>query len=107
MENAKTMVDTSPQMKNNQNNIGKENKKRIIFIALAVVGLVLVVLIILFTYLWRQNTQTRQNTQAEVLQEATKGVLPSVSNNPLENKPNLNPADNTNPIREVKTNPFE
>ena len=34
-------------------------------------------------------------------------VLPSVSTNPLDNKPDINPADQTNPFKNIKTNPFE
>lgn len=36
-----------------------------------------------------------------------EAVLPSVSTNPLENKPNINPVDQTNPFKNIKTNPFE
>jgi len=38
---------------------------------------------------------------------ATKGVLPSLGTNPLENKPDINPADKSNPFKNIKTNPFE
>ncbi len=34
-------------------------------------------------------------------------VVPSVSTNPLDNKPNINPVDQTNPFKNIKTNPFE
>ena len=45
---------------------------------------------------------------AEKLTEsATKGVLPSIQTNPLENKPDINPADKANPYKDIKTNPFE
>ncbi len=36
-----------------------------------------------------------------------KEIVPSVSINPLDNKPNINPVDQTNPFTNVKTNPFE
>lgn len=45
---------------------------------------------------------------AEKLTEsATKGVLPSIQTNLLENKPDINPADKANPYKNIKTNPFE
>lgn len=34
-------------------------------------------------------------------------IIPSVSTNPLDNKPNVNPIDQTNPFNNIKTNPFE
>ena len=45
---------------------------------------------------------------AEALTEsALKGVLPSLETNPLENKPDINPADKANPFKNIKINPFE
>ncbi|MEI6597285.1 MAG: hypothetical protein WCL13_03730 [bacterium] len=38
---------------------------------------------------------------------ANEEVLPLVSTNPLDNKPNINPADQTNPFNNIKINPFE
>jgi len=34
------------------------------------------------------------------------GTLPSIQTNPLEDRPNINPADAANPIKNIKTNPF-
>lgn len=46
--------------------------------------------------------------QSEVLSEsATQGVLPSIQTNPLEDKPNINPADKANPFTHIETNPFK
>jgi len=42
-----------------------------------------------------------------ILDSALKGVLPSLETNPLENKPDINPADKANPYKNIKTNPFE
>lgn len=39
----------------------------------------------------------------EVLEE----VVSSVTENPVEDKPDINPVSQTNPIRKIKTNPFE
>ncbi len=42
-----------------------------------------------------------------IIETATKGALPSISANPLENKPDINPADKANPFKNIKTNPFK
>ena len=42
----------------------------------------------------------------KVTESATKGTLPSLQTNPLENKPDINPADKANPYSNIKTNPF-
>lgn len=46
-------------------------------------------------------------TANQITEEATKGVLPSMQTNPLENKPDVNPASQANPIKDIKTNPFD
>ena len=46
------------------------------------------------------------NTAEDITNSATKGVLPSIQTNPLENKPDINPANAANPIKNIKTNPF-
>lgn len=43
----------------------------------------------------------------KIIEGAVKGVLPSLQTNPLENKPDINPATKANPIKNIKTNPFE
>lgn len=47
------------------------------------------------------------DTTQELLNDVTKGTLPSISTNPMENKPDVNPVDAGNPIKNIKTNPFE
>lgn len=42
-----------------------------------------------------------------ITESATKGTLPSIQMNPLEEKPDLNPVDKTNPYKDIKTNPFK
>jgi predicted negative regulator of RcsB-dependent stress response len=64
--------------------------------------LILVILIVLGVGYFYWN---KKNTE-KVLEDATKGVLPSLSTNPLENKPDINPADKANPYTNIKTNPF-
>lgn len=46
-------------------------------------------------------------TAEKITESATKGVLPSLGTNPLESKPDINPADKANPFKNIKTNPFE
>lgn len=48
-----------------------------------------------------------EETTDKITEEATKGVLPSLKTNPLENKPDVNPASKANPIKNIKINPFE
>lgn len=45
-------------------------------------------------------------TAEDITNSATKGVLPSIQTNPLENKPDVNPADKANPFKDIKINPF-
>jgi hypothetical protein len=44
-----------------------------------------------------------------ITEGATQGVLPSLSpaENPLQDVPNVNPVDASNPFKDIKTNPFE
>ena len=88
------------------------NKKIIILIILTAV---LLIIAVLFGYLYQINLkgssgektlENTANTAEEITNSATKGVLPSLETNPLENKPDINPADNSNPIKNVRTNPF-
>lgn len=61
----------------------------------------------------KQTTPEQQATKGageavqKITESASQGVLPSVSTNPLENKPDVNPVDKTNPFKDMKTNPFE
>lgn len=42
----------------------------------------------------------------KITESATQGALPSIGANPLESKPDINPADKANPFKDIKTNPF-
>ncbi len=97
------------------NNIGS-NKKPIIIIAIAAVILLVVVALAIGVYFYWSNLKKQKvknvlentgNTAEKITEDATKGVLPSLQTNPLENKPDLNPADNANPLKNIKINPFE
>jgi flagellar basal body-associated protein FliL len=45
----------------------------------------------------------------KITESATQGTLPSmdVGANPLEEVPDINPAGQANPFKNIKTNPFE
>ncbi|MCL5011003.1 MAG: hypothetical protein M1127_02225 [Patescibacteria group bacterium] len=91
------------------------SKKTIIIIIAAVLAIGLAV----GGYFWwnnlkkseeRPGTKVLENAQEatdKITEDVTKGVLPSIQTNPLENKPDINPAGNANPIKNIKTNPFE
>ena len=76
------------------------NKKYIIII------LVLLILVLVGGgYYW--HWQSKKSGAEVITETANEGSLPSVSTNPLDNKPNVNPIDQTNPYKNIKTNPFE
>lgn len=55
-----------------------------------------------------KNALEKAGDAAEkIIEGASKGVLPSLGADPLKNKPDINPADKTNPFKNIKTNPFE
>ena len=67
------------------------------------VVLVIILLILLAVIYWQSPKE-----EAGVVTDTTKeAVVPSTSTNPLDNKPNINPVDQTNPFKNIKTNPFE
>lgn len=78
------------------------NKKIVIVI------IILVVVILLVGYLFL-SSKTQPEPVGNIGQIINQGVLPSIGEgiNPLQNKPNMNPVDASNPFRSVKTNPFE
>jgi flagellar basal body-associated protein FliL len=88
------------------------NKKIVIMIILTAV---LLIIAILCGYLYWINLEKSSgekilkntaNTAEEITSSATRVVLPSLETNALENKPDINPADKSNPIKNIKTNPF-
>ncbi len=51
-----------------------------------------------------------QKTVESINQSVTQGILPNIGAtmiNPMENVPNVNPYNNTNPFSNIKTNPFQ
>lgn len=55
------------------------------------------------------SLQSAVDAARAITQGATQGTLPSIGGavNPLQNKPNVNPADAANPFKSLKTNPFQ
>ncbi len=47
------------------------------------------------------------NSADDLSKQAAQGVLPSLGTNPLENQPDINPAGQANPFKNIKTNPFD
>lgn len=87
------------------------NKKTII------IGIIVLLIILLgiggYLY-WTKKSKAIQNAldktggaAEKITESASKGVLPSIQTNPLDEKPDINPADKANPYTDVKTNPFE
>ena len=53
------------------------------------------------------STATIPEAVIDLSENATQGVLPSINTNPFEDKPDINPADKTNPFTNIETNPFK
>ena len=94
-----------------------DKPKKTIFILVAVVLLIGLVIGGYFGWKkWRESKALAPETSAlekagetaeKITESATQGVLPSIGTNPLESKPDVNPADKANPFKDIKTNPFE
>ena len=86
--------------------------KKIIIIIVASILLITIIGFSILGYFYFKNKtssalEKTKGAAEKITEDATKGVLPSLQTNPLENKPNINPADKANPIKNIKTNPFE
>ncbi len=97
------------------NIIGSFRKRKVVVITVisAVVVILIVSAVIGYLYYKKIKSQYGANvlneagdTAGKITESATQGVLPSINTNALENKPNVNPADAANPIKNIKTNPF-
>lgn len=71
-----------------------------------IVAVSIIVLLILsgvgYWYIRSRKTEVKVTTETP-----NEEVVPLVSTNPLDNKPNVNPVDQANPFKNIKTNPFE
>jgi FtsZ-interacting cell division protein ZipA len=89
----------------------------IILLSIAVVGLIIGGYFVCKKYFpfWEKKASSESQAidqaskAADLLGEKTsQGTLPDItSKNPLQNKPDVNPVDQTNPFKDLKTNPFE
>ncbi len=104
-------------MTNLTNFVEKTSKKKLIIIISVVL---LLIILSIGGYLYWNNSKKSKKVEAgykalekaesgaeKITESATKGTLPSVGTNPLENKPDINPADKANPYKNIKTNPFK
>ena len=83
------------------------NKQKIIIIISVAVAILLVGLIVKKSQESANLLQEAGDTAQQITEKATQGVLPSITANPMENKPDLNPVDKANPIKNIKINPFD
>lgn len=74
-----------------------------------VIAVIIVLLLLCGTGIWWYvNTAKNSAQNSEALSEsAANGALPSLEISTLEDAPNVNPAEAANPIKKIKTNPFE
>ncbi len=112
-------ADKNTNIANIKNKINKMPKKIIVAIIIAVAVILLAGLAVGGYYGWKiwkggsslsseiKILEEIGNAAEKITESALKGVLPSIQTNPLENKPDLNPADKANPFKNIKTNPFE
>jgi hypothetical protein len=88
--------------------------------ALIIVAVIIVVVGVGVWYYYLRNRPAAPTADTKALEGAgqaaeaitkgaTGGVLPDIGTaaNPLSGTPNVNPAENANPFRGVKTNPFQ
>jgi hypothetical protein len=71
---------------------------------IATISVIILLILIGTGYWYMQSGKSEIQVETETPQAE---VVPSVSTNPLDDKPNVNPIDQTNPFTNVKTNPFE
>jgi len=94
--------------------------KKIVLIFIAIILLIGLAIGSYFIWnKWKKSAPAETQTATEkvegavekiteiITESATKGALPSLGTNPLENKPEINPVDKTNLFKDIKTNPFE
>jgi len=81
------------------------DKKTIIIIA-SVAAVVLVVAAVVCWINFKKFKPSDFGGAEDITGGATRGTVPSINTNPLENKPDLNPVDKTNPFATIKINPF-
>ncbi|MEK7657591.1 MAG: hypothetical protein AAB366_00095 [Patescibacteria group bacterium] len=92
--------------------------KKILIITIAIVALI--VLSIAGYFYWQKFKAPKLTPEEQAIGEAgeaaekitesaAKSALPSldINKNPLEEAPDINPASQANPFKDIKTNPFK
>lgn len=86
-------------------------RKKIVLVSLAIV-FVLALALGAYFYWPKPGTPSPTPTPEQaagdlLIDNVNQAVLPDLNSNPLQNKPDINPAEQGNPFNNVKTNPFE
>ncbi|MFA5877967.1 MAG: hypothetical protein WC845_01210 [Candidatus Staskawiczbacteria bacterium] len=94
-----------------------ETSKKTIIIVIAVVVVLIIAVGGYFGWIrWKESDKLSSDANGldaigdasdQIIDDAIKGALPSIQTNPLEDKPDVNPASKTNPFSNIKTNPFD
>lgn len=82
-------------------------KKEILMIAAVILLIGLAVGGYFLKNYWKKSADNAGETADQITESATQGALPSIGSNPLESKPDVNPADKANPFKNIITNPFD
>lgn len=84
-----------------------KTKKIVLIIANILAGIWVVLSAVACVYYWIDLGNIKP-VDIKMVYHHGQENLPSIENpNPIENKPDLNPIDKTNPYKNIKTNPFE
>ncbi len=75
-------------------------------ILILIIAVVLIIGLGISGYIYWNNWK-KSKVVEKITESAIQGALPSLGINPLESKPDINPADKANPFKNIKTNPFE
>ena len=86
-------------------NISSVGRNKSALIITIIILLIIIVLGVAGFFYWKAKNKAASALE-DALKNAAQGVLPEIQTNPLENKPDLNPASNANPIKDIKINPF-
>jgi len=96
-------------MPNLASGLATDRKKLFLIVAAATVVVLIIAIgigVFLFQAGQKKSFSNLPNLN-NVTNDVAKGLIPTIETNPLENKPNINPADRANPIKNIKTNPFD
>ena len=82
-----------------------KNYLKLTWVRIVIVVLILAILgLVMGGYYWYM--QSKKSGTIQIIEIANEAAFPTISTNPLDNNPNINPADQANPFTNIKTNPF-